>query len=99
MRDFLDALDEPRRAKVVALIRLLEEQGPALPFPYSSQVRGKLRERRTQYGKAHYRVLYFGAPRRVFVLLHAFVKRTPATPARDLAAAEARMAKCLEDLR
>ncbi|HET9275476.1 MAG TPA: type II toxin-antitoxin system RelE/ParE family toxin [Gemmatimonadales bacterium] len=62
---FLDALETPRRAKVLALIRLLEEQGPALPFPYSSQVRGRLRELRAHFGRDQYRVLYFGAPGRV----------------------------------
>lgn len=51
VQDFLDGLDKPRRAKVMALIALLGEQGPTLPFPYSSQVRGKIRELRTQYGK------------------------------------------------
>jgi hypothetical protein len=58
VRGFLLGLDVPRRAKLVAIIRLLEEQGPTLPFPYSSQIRGKLRELRTHYGKEHYRVLY-----------------------------------------
>ena len=57
VQDFLNDLDKPRRAKVVAVIALLAEQGPSLPFPYSSQVRGKIRELRTQYGKERYRVL------------------------------------------
>ncbi len=91
VRDFLLALDMPQRAKLVALIQLLEEQGPVLPFPYTSQIRGKLRELRTHYGKVHYRVLYFGAADRTFVLLHAFTKRTPATPEREIAVAARRM--------
>lgn len=41
---FLEALDPPRRAKVLAVIRLPQEQEPTLPFPYASQVRGRLRE-------------------------------------------------------
>lgn len=91
VREFLLALYTPRRAKLVALIRLLEEQGPVLPFPYSSQIRGKLRELRTQYGKEHYRVLYFGAPGGTFVLLHAFTRRAPLTPEREIVLAERRM--------
>jgi phage-related protein len=94
---FLDALGPPRRAKLLAMIRLLEEWGPTLPFPYSSQVRGRLRELRTHYGREQYRVLYFGAPGRVFVLLHAFVKRTAQTPRGDIAIAEARMARYLAE--
>lgn len=92
---FLDALGPPRRAKVLAMVRLLEEQGPTLPFPYSSQIRGRLRELRAHFGREQYRVLYFGAPGRVFVLPHDFAKRMAQTPAGDIAIAEARMARRL----
>lgn len=94
--EFLDGLDQRRRAKVLALIKLLEEKGPALPFPYSSQVRGNVRELRAHYGNEHYRVLYFGGPKRAFVLLHAFAKRTEGIPSRHIATAEYRMAKYLK---
>lgn len=96
VREFLDSLDLPRRAKVVAIIALLEEHGPTLPFPYSSQIEGKLRELRTHYGNEHYRVLYYGAPDRTFVLLHAFRKRTDTTPRRDLELASDRMNRSIE---
>jgi phage-related protein len=97
VQTFLDALDTKRRAKLLAMIRLLEEQGPTLPFPYSSQVRGKIRELRAHYGHEHYRVLYFGAPGRVFVLLHAFGKRTEQVAERDVRIAMARLQKYLEE--
>jgi phage-related protein len=96
VEEFLDGLDRPPRAKVLALIQLLAEQGPALPFPYSSQVRGRIRELRTQYGRENLRVLYFGAAPRECVLLHDFTKRTPKTPERDMTIAEARMTEYLE---
>ncbi len=90
--------DKPRRAKVVAVIALLAEQGPNLPFPYSSQVRGKIRELRTRYGKERYRVLSFGAPGRIFVLLHALEKSTEKIRERDIKIAEDRMKKYRERL-
>lgn len=96
VEEFLHGLDRPPRAKVLALIQLLAEQGPGLPFPYSSQVRGRIRELRTQYGRANLRVLYFGASAREWVLLHGFTKRTPKTPERDITIAEARMTEYLE---
>jgi hypothetical protein len=96
VQDFLDGLDKPRRAKVVAVIALLAEQGPTLPFPYSSQIQGKIRELRTQYGRERYRLLYFGAPGRVFVLLHALEKSTEKLPARGIKVAEARMQRHLK---
>ena len=44
VEQFLDELTEKHRAKLLALIKMLKEYGPTLPFPYSSQVEGKLRE-------------------------------------------------------
>jgi phage-related protein len=96
VEDFLNGLDKAPRAKMLALIQLLAEQGPTLPFPYSSQVRGKIRELRTRYGRERLRVLYFGASAREWVLLHAFIKQSPKTPERDTRIAEARMTEYLE---
>jgi phage-related protein len=93
---FLDALDMPRRAKVLAVVQLLAEMGPTLPYPYSSQVRGKLRELRPHYGREQFRVLYFGGPGRMFVLLHAFVKHSAELPRADVILAQRRMLKYLQ---
>jgi hypothetical protein len=96
VREYLDTLDQHRRAKVLAIIKLLEEEGPDLPFPYSSQVSGKLRELRAQFAGEQFRVLYFGDPVRRFVLVHAFTKHTRKLPARDIEVAKSRMAKWLD---
>jgi hypothetical protein len=87
VEEYLTSLAVPHRAKVLALIKMLEQEGPNLPFPYSSQVRGKLREQ----GKDKLRILYFGDVRRVFVLLHGIVKRSAQLPEEDIRIAEARM--------
>ncbi len=92
MEEYLTNLPVQHRAKAVALIKMLEQEGPSLPFPYSSQVRGKLRELRTQQGKDKLRILYFGDARRVFVLLHGILKRSAKLPEEDIRTAEARMA-------
>jgi phage-related protein len=99
VRDFLDKLNEARRAKLLAAIKLLEELGPTLPFPYSSQIDGKLRELRTRHADEHLRVIYFGDPRRVFVLVHAFMKHTAKTPSRDIEVAGSRMKAHVERLK
>ncbi len=91
VEEFLTSLALQHRAKLLALIQMLEQEGPNLSFPYSSQVRGKLRELRTQQGKDKLRVLYFGDARRVFVLLHGFVKRSAKLPEEEIHVAEARM--------
>jgi hypothetical protein len=92
VEEFLDSLPKQQRAKVLALVKLLEEQGTSLPFPYSSQVRRRLRELRTRFGKTQFRILYFSDSRRVFVLLHGIVKTTDKLPEADIQIAEQRMA-------
>ncbi len=69
----------------------LRKEGPNLPFPYSSQVREKLRELQSQKGKDKLRILYFGDTRKVFVLLHGIVKRSAQLAEGDIRIAEARM--------
>lgn len=82
----------------MALIRLLEEQGTELPFPYSSQVRGRLRELRTRFGKTRLRILYFADPRRTFILLHGVVKAAQKLPDADIRKAAERMTNHLHRL-
>jgi hypothetical protein len=59
VEEVLMGLPLGHKAKVLALVKMLEQEGPNLPFPYSSQVRGKLRELRTQQGKDKLRILLF----------------------------------------
>src|SRR5882762_11674450 len=84
VEEFLAGLPVQHKAKALALIKMLEQEGPSLPFPYSSQVRGKLRELRTQQGKDKLRILYFGDAHRVLVLLHGIVKRSAKLPEEDI---------------
>lgn len=91
VKEFIAALPENHRGKIIQCLELLEAEGPNLPFPYSSQIEGGLRELRAQYGKAHYRILYYGDVNRVFVLLHAFVKKTAAIPEQERERALQRM--------
>jgi hypothetical protein len=98
VEDFLENLPKKQKAKALALIRKLEEEGPALPFPFSSQVKGPLRELRTRFGKTRLRILYFADARRTFVLLHGLVRTTEKLDESDLHTAERRMADHAERL-
>jgi len=91
VEEFLAGLPLHHRARALAIVKMLEQEGPNLPFPYSSQVRGRLRELRTQHGKDKLRLLYFGDARRAFILLHGIVKRTARLPEKDIRVAEVRM--------
>ncbi|HXX22561.1 MAG TPA: type II toxin-antitoxin system RelE/ParE family toxin [Terriglobia bacterium] len=90
---FLERLSDGQVGKILQVFEMLEEWGPRLPFPYSSQVEGRLRELRVHYGRSLYRVFYYADARRTFVLLHAFEKRSQAIPDSEVRVAIARMAK------
>ena len=66
-------LDEGRQDAVDRIVRILEELGPRVPFPYSSGIEGSrykhLRELRIQHLGRPIRVLYAFDPRRVAMLL------------------------------
>jgi phage-related protein len=95
---FLDGLTEKQRAKLVGLIKMLQDYGPTLPFPYSSQVRGRIRELRTQLGKTRLRILYFADANQEFQLLHGVVKDTQKLDESDINTGERRMADHVKKL-
>ena len=68
-----DTLDEGEQESIAVCVRLLEERGPNLPFPYSSGVESSryshMRELRVQHRGMPYRVLYAFDPRRAAILL------------------------------
>jgi phage-related protein len=89
---FIDRLDQRAQNEVdwhIDLLNALGEHDPPLAFPHSSQVRGELRELRCHYGRCLYRILYRRSEG-LFVLLHAFEKRTGKVPAAEIAMAEKR---------
>ena len=67
------ALGEVRQDKIFATVRMLAERGPALPFPYSSGVKGSrhahMRELSVQSGAKPVRIFYAFDPRRTAILL------------------------------
>ena len=71
-------LTETEQDDVTAIVELLGERGPQLPFPYSSGVEGSkfshMRELRIQSHGDPLRVFYAFDPRRVAVLLIGGIK-------------------------
>jgi hypothetical protein len=66
-------LDERTQDAVAAVVGLLEQLGPELPFPYSSRIaqskHSHMRELRIQHRGRPLRTLYAFDPRRVAILL------------------------------
>jgi hypothetical protein len=98
VEQFMDGLTAKQRARLVGLIKMLQDYGPTLPFPYSSQVRGRLRELRTQLGKTRLRILYFADANQEFQLLHGVVKDTQKLEESDIKTSETRMADHVKKL-
>ena len=73
------------------LIELLMEFGPDLSMPHSRALGGGLFELRPHGREGLGRTLYCFVIGQRVVILHAFVKKTRATPERDLRIARSRM--------
>lgn len=71
--DWWSVLTERQQEDVSAVVLLLMEHGPQLPFPYSSGVSGSrhghMRELRVQSGGRPIRIFYAFDPRRTAILL------------------------------
>jgi hypothetical protein len=92
VKNWLDGLlSDEARGKVLARINLLAEHGPALDFPFTSQIEGRLREMRLRFGKTRYRILYFFDDNRSGILLHGFSKDTATVEEADKKIGRARM--------
>lgn len=80
---FIESLRDPAKQAVldnqVERLNMLRPSDPPLPFPWSSQVEGEIRELRCHYGPELYRILYRRS-RNLFVLLHMFRKDSGAIP-------------------
>lgn len=92
VREFIDQLLIRKQVALenqIDRLNMLTSEQPHLPHPWSSQIEGELRELRCHFGREHYRILYQRSGG-LFVLLHAFAKRTKAVPKQDKAIAQAR---------
>lgn len=71
--EWWEGLTEGEQESIAAVVQLLEERGPTLPFPHSSGVKGSrhghMRELRVQHAGRPIRVLYAFNPLRTAILL------------------------------
>jgi phage-related protein len=78
-------------AEYARMAELLMELGPDLRMPHSRAMGGGLFELRPRGREGIGRALYCFVTGQRVVILHAFVKKTQETPARDLRIARKRM--------
>ena len=74
---------------------MLEEKGIYLGFPFTTKIKGDdykyLWELRIKFGSNNFRVIYFLYIKNVFILLHAFKKKTQKIQKKELETAKNRM--------
>lgn len=84
VKDFLLALDEKMRAKVIRTIQLLEANGFKLREPFSKHLDDGIFELRIQIATDITRVLYFFFIGDKAVLTNGFKKKTNKTPPQEI---------------
>ena len=93
VKDFLDGLSVPAKAKAYAALEMLAAHGNQLRLPRSRALANGLFEMRIGHREGPFRIIYCFRPGRKIVLLHGFVKRAAQIPARELDLAQARKAR------
>ena len=88
--EFIDSLDTKSRARIARTLDLLEEFGVQLGMPYVRYLERQLWELRVRLGRNRYRIIYFLATEKTFILLHGFSKKTDAVPRKDIEIADVR---------
>lgn len=90
VEEFIDSLDAKSRARIATTLDLLEEFGISLGMPYAKHLEKQLWELRVSHGRNRYRIIYFLDTGQMFILLHAFTKKTGPVPRADMKMAESR---------
>ena len=86
--DFINTLDIKMKAKVLRVIKCLEENGYELREPYSKSIRNGIFELRAKSGSDISRVLYFFVIGNKAVLTNGFIKKSMKTPNSEIERAE-----------
>lgn len=74
VRDWLQALDKPKRLQLGQAILVLQMNGPTLTMPHACPLGKGLYELRERVGKVRYRIFYAFDGDKLIVLLHAATK-------------------------
>ena len=86
--DFVSNRKESEKAKVLALLAILEEQGPQLPRPYADLLEDGIHELRIKLSGNQVRILYFFCFREFIVLTNVFIKNTDKVPVKEIKKAQ-----------
>lgn len=86
--DFVSNRKESEKAKVLALLAVLEEHGPQLPRPYADLLEDGIHELRIKLSGNQVRILYFFCFREFIVLTNVFIKHSDKVPGKEIKKAQ-----------
>ncbi len=96
IEDFLLSLNIKMRAKLLGILKILEEKGNQLREPYSKHLEDGIFEVRAKVGTDITRVLYFFYYDGKIILTNGFVKKTQKTPVNEIQLAKKRRNEYIE---
>lgn len=88
---FIETLDAKTQGRLAWSVEQLRLRNVLAREPLVRHIDGKIWELREQSDTNVYRILYFAAVGRRFVLLNAFQKKTQKTPRREIVTAQRRL--------
>ncbi len=82
--EYIQALPGKEQGKIAAYIALLCDRAGRLDEPYSRYIRSGIRELRIEFSHNRHRIFYITVEGKRIILFHAFLKKTPKTPEREI---------------
>lgn len=86
--EYIEALSDKEKAKILKYIEFLREHDGILDEPYAKHIKNKIRELRVDFARNKHRIFYFTFIGKTIILLHAFLKKTEKTPLSEIKKAE-----------
>ncbi len=90
VEDWMDSLEPKMRAKLIAMLLLLEEKGNALRKPYTESLGDGIFELRAIQGNNISRALFFFYFDQRIIVTNGFIKKQQKTPANEIQLAKDR---------
>jgi hypothetical protein len=91
--EFIENREKREKAKILAWLEQLEQQGPNLPRPYADLLEDGIHELRVKLSGNQVRVLYFFCFRDFIILTNVLIKTTARVPKSEIKIAK----KCRAD--
>jgi phage-related protein len=82
--EFIEKREKREKAKILAWLEQLEQQGPNLPRPYADLLEDGIHELRVKLSGNQVRVLYFFCFRDYIILTNVFIKTTDKVPKNEI---------------